>query len=62
MLSVVNNGLPKSDFDSMRLTFIRCYGYQEYATILNLQEAGLFRPKGNDLIDFKKLKTVRLVF
>jgi hypothetical protein len=38
---------------------MRCYGYQEFATLLNLQEAGLFRKNGKDLIDLKKLKSVR---
>ena len=59
LLSVVNNGIPKDHFDSLRLTFLRCYGYQEFATLLNLQEAGLFRKNGKDLIDLKKLKSVR---
>ena len=38
-------GLVKADFDNLRRVFVMNYGYQEMVTLMNLQDAGLFRMK-----------------
>lgn len=45
MLSTTQGGLSKADFDQLRRTFIMNYGYQEITTLMNLQDAGLFKLK-----------------
>ena len=56
LLSVTQNGLKQEYFDHLRRVFVMCYGYQEIPTLINLQEAGLFRVKSKDVIDWNKLK------
>ena len=57
LLSVTQNGLKQEFFDHLRRLYVWCYGYQEINTLINLQEAGLFKVKGKEQIDWKKLKT-----
>ena len=45
MYSTTQGGLSKADFDNLRRVFILNYGYQEMVTLMNLQDAGLFRQK-----------------
>jgi len=45
IFSTTQGGCQKAEFDSLRRTFIMNYGYQEMITLLNLQEAGLFKLK-----------------
>lgn len=45
LLSTTQGGLSKTEFDSLRRTFIMNYGYQEIVTLMNLQDAGLFKLK-----------------
>jgi hypothetical protein len=61
LLSVTKSGLDQKDFDYLRKTFISCYGYQEIATMMNLQDAKLIRPKDKTL-DWAKVKKVSINF
>lgn len=45
LFSTTQGGCSKTDFDSLRRTFIMNYGYQEMVTMMNLQDAGLFKEK-----------------
>ena len=45
MYSTTQGGLSKVDFDTLRRVFIMNYGYQEMVTLMNLQDAGLFKQK-----------------
>lgn len=58
LLSITQNGLKQEFYDHLRRCVVMCYGYQEIATLVNLAEAGLFRQKGKDTIDWNKLKKV----
>ena len=45
IFSTTQGGVTKADFDNLRRVFIMNYGYQEIVTLMNLQEAGLFKLK-----------------
>jgi hypothetical protein len=45
LLSATQGGVGKAEFDSLRRSFIMNYGYQEIVTLMNLQDAGLFKLK-----------------
>ena len=55
LLSTTNSGLKQAEFDHLRRTFIMCYGYQEIATMLNLQDSRLFKVK-DKRFDWNKIK------
>ena len=55
LLSTTNSGLKQAEFDHLRRTFIMCYGYQEIATILNLQDSRLFKLR-DKRFDWNKIK------
>ena len=48
LFSTTQGGLAKSDFYYLRRVFIMNYGYQEMVTLMNLQDAGLFKLKEKD--------------
>lgn len=56
LLSTAQSGLKQAEFDHLRRTFIMCYGYQELATMLNLQDAKLFKLRDKRL-EWNKIKT-----
>lgn len=45
LLSATQGGVQKAEFDQLRRSFIMNYGYQEMVTLMNLQDAGLFKLK-----------------
>lgn len=55
LLSTTNSGLKQAEFDHLKRTFVQCYGYQEIATMLNMQDSKLFRIK-DKRFDWTKLK------
>ena len=55
LLSTTLSGLKQSEFDHLRRTLITCYGYQEIATLLNLQDARLFKMRDKKM-DWNKIK------
>ena len=55
LLSTTNSGLKQAEFDHLRRTFIMCYGYQEIATMLNLQDSRLFKLR-DKRFDWNKIK------
>ena len=55
LLSTTNSGLKDKEFDQLRRAFIMCYGYQEIATVLNLQDARLLKPR-DKRFDWNKIK------
>lgn len=61
LLSVTKSGLDPKDFDYLRKTFLMCYGYQEIATLMNLQDAKLVRPR-DKVFDWTKIKKVSQQF
>lgn len=58
LLCQTQSGMKKEDFDSLRKNFIQNYGYEEIITMMNLQDAKLFRVKDKKL-DWNKIKKVR---
>ena len=56
LLSQTNSGLKQAEFDLLRRAFIMCYGYQEIATILNLQDARLIKVRDRKF-DWSKIKS-----
>ena len=57
LLSTTLSGLKQSEFDHLRRTLITCYGYQEIATLLNLQDSRLFKMRDKKM-DWNKIKNV----
>ena len=57
LLSTTNSGLKQAEFDQLRRAFIMCYGYQEIATVLNLQDARLLKVRDRKF-DWSKIKSV----
>ena len=57
LLSTTMSGLKQNEFDHLRRTFITCYGYQEISTMLNLQDARLFKIRDKKM-DWGKIKNV----
>ena len=57
LLSVTQSGLKQAEFDHLRKVFIMCYGYQEIPTLMNLQDAKLFRMRDKGL-DWDRQKKV----
>ena len=55
LLSTTNSGLKQAEYDHLRRTFITCYGYKEIATMLNMQDARLFKLRDKKM-DWKKIK------
>ncbi|MCL7041089.1 hypothetical protein MKW94_008806 [Papaver nudicaule] len=50
LLSIINSGIPKKQFDPLRREFLHSYGFEHIATLCNLEKAGLFKKqetKGN---------------
>lgn len=45
LLSSTQGGLAKTDFDSLRRSFLMNYGHHEIVTLMNLQDAGLLKVK-----------------
>ena len=43
LFSLIRRGLPSDHFDTLRKTFLMCYGHQEIVTLMNLQDAGLLK-------------------
>ena len=56
LLSTTNSGLKDKEFDQLRRAFIMCYGYQEIATVLNLQDARLLKQR-DKRFDWNKIKS-----
>lgn len=56
LLSTTNSGLKDKEFDQLRRAFVMCYGYQEIATVLNLQDARLLKPR-DKRFDWNKIKS-----
>ena len=58
LFSLTQGGLQQKDFDNLRRVFIMCYGYSEIITLMNLQDAGLFRVKEKkDVWNWEKIKS-----
>jgi len=57
LFSVTQSGLKQKEFDHLRRVFLMCYGYQEVATLCNLQDSGILRvrDKGFDWSDVKEV-------
>ena len=55
LLSTTNSGLKQAEFDQIRRAFITCYGYQEIATVLNLQDSRLLKLRDKKF-DWSKIK------
>ncbi len=57
LFSVTQSGLKQEQFDHLRRVFLMCYGYQEVATLCNLQDSGILRvrDKGFDWSDIKEV-------
>lgn len=55
LFSVTQSGLKADMFDQLKKAFLVMYGYQEVATLCNLENAGLFRAreKGFDWTEIK---------
>ena len=58
LLSVTQSGLKQDVFDGLRKFYIMNYGFQEVLTLMNLQDARLFRAKDKRM-DWSKLKKVK---
>lgn len=56
LLSTTNSGLKQAEFDQLRRAFIMCYGYQEVATILNLQDSRLLKVRDRKF-EWDKIKS-----
>lgn len=56
LLSTCNSGLKQAEFDQLRRAFIMCYGYQEIATILNLQDSRLLKVRDKKF-DWSKIRS-----
>ena len=54
LLSVTLSGLKKDEFDQLRKAYLTCYGWDEMATLMNLQDAGILRPR-DDAFSFDKV-------
>ena len=59
LLSTTLSGLKQAEFDHLRRTFITCYGYQEIASMLNMQDARLFKMRDKKM-DWNKIKNVSI--
>lgn len=55
LLSTANSGIKQNDFDQIRRSLIMSYGYQEIATMLNMQDAHLMRIRDRKF-DWNKIK------
>lgn len=57
LFSVTQSGLKSEAFENLKRAFVLEYGYQEVATLCNLENAGLFRirDKGLDWGDCKEV-------
>lgn len=60
LFSVTQSGLKSDAFENLKKTFLLEYGYQEVATLCNLENAGLFRIRDKGL-DWAECKEVSLV-
>jgi hypothetical protein len=61
LLGVTQSGLKKDEFDYIRKAYIACYGFNEIPLMMNLQDAGILRPR-DDKLNWKKCKeTFRLL-
>jgi len=57
LLSTTASGIKKEEFDYVRKAFIACYGWDEVATMMNLQDAGILRVSDKKL-DFPKVSRI----
>jgi hypothetical protein len=57
LFSVTQSGLKEEHFNHLRRTFLMSYGYQEIATLCNLQDSGLLRVRDKQF-DWKDVKEV----
>jgi hypothetical protein len=57
LFSVTQSGLKQEMFETLKKAFLIEYGYQETATLCNLEVAGLFRmrEKGLEWADIKEV-------
>jgi len=55
LFSTTNSGLKQAEFDQLRRSFVMSYGYQEIATILNLQDSRLLKVRDKKF-DWKQIK------
>ena len=58
LFSVTQSGLKTDMFELLKKSFLTMYGYQEVATLCNLENAGLFKPRDKGL-DWGEIKEVR---
>lgn len=55
LLSVTLSGFKKDEFDYLRKAFVVCYGFDEIATLMNLQDANILRAR-DEGFNFSKIK------
>eukprot|EP00877_Chromochloris_zofingiensis_P013688 jgi/Chrzof1/8573/Cz03g16010.t1 len=62
LFSATNNGIPRKQFDALRMEFLAAYGHQHLLTLNNLEKSGLLRSHGTSRGNFASLrKQLRLM-